>query len=85
VRTAEVQLEDWAWAALQGVASSEGVAVSDLIRTAVEEKYLRTAGERVEAFKNWQAPWHDREDIGDPAEYIEQLRRDGRIDRLYPE
>ena len=84
VRTAEVQIEDWAWTALQGLASDQGVAVSDLIRAALEEKYyLSAARRRVEAFRSWQAPWHDREDIGDASGYVERLRQDDRIDRLF--
>jgi hypothetical protein len=59
--------------------------VSDLIRSAIEEKYLRTARQRVDAFRVWQAPWRDREDITDAAEYVRELRQDGRLDRLYPE
>ncbi len=83
--TAQVALEDWAWAALQAVAAKKGIPVSEWIRSAVEEKYLRVPGARLGAFRAWQAPWRDREDIGDSSEYVRQLREDGRLDRLYSE
>ena len=85
VTTAQVPLEDWAWAALQSVASEKGIPVSELIRSAVEEKYLQGPRSRVEAFRAWKAPWRDRGDIRDAAEYVRELREDGRIDRLYSE
>jgi hypothetical protein len=85
MRTEQVQLEDWVWAALHSAAARRGVEISDLIRSAIEEKYLQTARERVEAFRAWQAPWRDRADIGDSTEYVRQLREDDRLDRLYQE
>jgi len=75
VATAQFPIEDWAWAALQAVANEKGIPVSELIRSAVEEKYLRLPAARLEAFRAWQAPWHDREDIGNASEYVSQLRR----------
>jgi hypothetical protein len=64
-----------------GIAGQE----SDLTRAAVEEKHLRTTNERVEAFRKWNAPWRDREDIGHSTEYINELREDDRIERLRSE
>ena len=85
MKVAEIELEDWAWTALQSAANRKGVSVSDLIRGAIEEKYLRTAAERVRAFRQWKAPWRDRDDIGETAAYVRQLREDDRLERLYPE
>jgi hypothetical protein len=61
------------------------MSVADLIRVAVEEKYIQTARERVEAFRAWKAPWHDRDDIGDSSACIQQIRKDDRLERIYPE
>jgi len=85
VSSRQVQLEEWAWDALRAAAAQRGVAVSDLIREAVEEKYLKGARCRVEAFRAWQAPWRDRDDIGDSAEYVRRLRQDNRLERIYSE
>jgi hypothetical protein len=49
------------------------------------EALLSTAAERVRAFRAWKAPWRDRDDIGPALEYVQQLREDTRLDRLYSE
>lgn len=91
MRSEQVQLDDWAWIVLQAVASERGVGISDLISSAVEEKYLqnasekRTAQERIEAFRSWRAPWSERDDIGDSTEYVRRLGQDDKIERLYSE
>jgi hypothetical protein len=81
----EIQLEDWAWEALDSEAERNGVGVSVLIREAVAEKYLPSSTQRVEAFRQWKGPWADRDDIGDAVEYVRKLREDDRIKRLYTE
>jgi hypothetical protein len=83
MKEAQVSLEDTTWSVLQAIASREGREVSDLIRVAVEEKYLSDAKERVEAFRAWKSPWQDRDDLGDSSEYIERLRQDDRMERIY--
>ncbi len=85
MRTAHIHLEDWAWTALEAAANKDGVGVADLILSAIQEKYLQAADQRVEAFRTWQPPWRDREDIGDSVAYVSQLRQDSRLDRFYPE
>jgi hypothetical protein len=85
MKRAQVNLEDATWSALEQLARAQGVTVADLIRAAVEEKYIQSARERVEAFRAWKAPWRDRDDIGDSSEYIRQLREDDRLDRIYSE
>jgi hypothetical protein len=85
MKRAQVNLEDATWSALEQVARAQGVTLADLIRAAVEEKYMQSARERVDAFRAWQAPWRDRDDIGDSSEYIRQLREDDRLDRIYSE
>jgi hypothetical protein len=67
MKQARVDFEDATWAALQHIAGLRGIEVSDLIRAAVEEKYIHSACEWVEAFRTWKAPWYD---IEDSDEYV---------------
>ncbi len=85
MRTAEIHFEEGTWATLQSLAVEQGVGVPELIRAAVEEKYLSGMADRVAAFRTGQGPWKDREDTGDSSEYVRQLRTDNRLDRLYVE
>ena len=85
VKTAELHLDDWAWKNLQAAARRQGVAVPQLIRAAVEEKYLHAAAERrIDAFRKWVAPWRDRDDFAATGTYIRGLRRGHRLKQLYP-
>ena len=85
MQPAQIELEDWAWAVLREVSTQKGVGISDLIQLAVQEKYRMTDPARIEAFREWRAPWRDRDDIGDAETFVRALRDDTRLARLYSE
>lgn len=70
--------------ALAKAARETGLTKSQLIRDAIEAKYLTTQNEElVDALKRTAGLWADRTETGE--EYVERIRRGGRLERLYRE
>jgi hypothetical protein len=80
VRRTQLYLEDDLWQALQLRARQSGTTMSELARKALREAYI--GSDRKSAMAGVVGLWKDRDDIGDPAEYIRKLRRGTRLDRL---
>jgi hypothetical protein len=59
-----------------------GATVSELVRNAIREKYCQERARRIEAFESIIGLWKDRTDIGDTDDYIRDLRRSSRLERL---
>jgi len=74
------------WQALQLRARQSGSTMSELVRKAIRDAYLGGAIERKAAMTGIIGLWKDREDVGDPQEYVRNLRRavgkPARLDRL---
>lgn len=83
MRRTQLYLDDDLWNALHAQARSQGTTISDLVRKAARERYLGNLDERREAMMALVGIWKDRTDLPDSTEeYIRNLRRDTRMERL---
>jgi hypothetical protein len=83
VKRTQLYLEDDLWKVLRVKAQQDGTTISDLVRTAVREKYLSSASERREAMLGIVGLWKDRTDLPDTQTYVRRLRKDSRLKRLF--
>jgi hypothetical protein len=83
VKRTQLYLDDDLWDMLHIRARNEGSSVSELVRKAVRERYLGNLDERAKAMQAFIGIRKDRTDIGDSTEYIRNLRRDNRLERLW--
>ena len=82
MRRTQLYLDEALWAALHSRARSRKTTVSELVREAARERYL---GSREEQRKAMQAFVGSRKRDTDPldsVQYVRNLRRDSRLDRL---
>jgi Ribbon-helix-helix protein, copG family len=86
MRRTQLYLEDDLWQVLQLHARQSGSTMSELVRKAIRDAYLGTSADRKAAMTGIMGLWKDRDDIGDPQEYVRKLRRatgkNTRLDRL---
>jgi hypothetical protein len=85
MRRTQLYLDDDLWAALHATALLRGETVSELVRTAVRERYLGGLEERRAAMLGIVGLWKDRPDIEDAGATIRRLRDDDRQQRLQAE
>jgi len=71
-------LDDDLWNLLHAVARRQGETVSELVRSAVREKYGPNRGSRKKAFEEVIGLWKGREDV--PDAYVRVLRRGRRLE-----
>jgi len=82
VKRIQLYLEEDLWKTLHIVARQSGSTISELVRTALREKYLGDAAKRKEALHSAIGLWGDRNDLPDTEQYIRGLRNDGRLRRI---
>ena len=82
VRRTQLYLDDELWNALHTRARMDGTTVSELVRTAVRDRYLGNLEERRKAMKAFVGVWKDRSEFKDPEAYVRRLRRGSRLERL---
>jgi hypothetical protein len=82
VKRTQLYLDDDLWDALHARARIQKTTISDLVREAAREKYMADFDARRRAMEAFVGIWKDREDIGDPDEYVRKLRHDTRLKRL---
>jgi hypothetical protein len=86
MRRTQLYLEDDMWQALQLRARQSGSSMSELVRKAIRDTYLGASAGRKAAMTGIVGLWKDRDDIGDPQQFVRKLRRAGgkqtRLDRL---
>jgi Ribbon-helix-helix protein, copG family len=83
MRRTQLYLDDDLWNALHTRARREGTTISDLVRQAVRERYLGDLDERRKAMLAFVGIRKDRKDMPDSTEeYVRNLRRDTRLERL---
>jgi hypothetical protein len=75
-------LDDDLWTALHARARSLGTTVSDLVRQAVRERYLGNLDERRKAMQAFVGIRKDRTGPLDSVQYVANLRRGTRLERL---
>jgi len=83
MRRTQLYIEDDLWKALQILARQSHCTISELVRTAVREKYLATASKRKEALLSAVGIWKDRTDLPATEEYVRRLRKDDRLKRVW--
>jgi hypothetical protein len=86
MRRTQLYLEDDLWHALKSRARQSGSSMSELVRKAVRDAYIGSAIDRRAAMSGIIGLWKDRDDIGNPQQYVRELRRptgkQTRLDRL---
>jgi hypothetical protein len=82
VRRTQLYLDDDLWNALHARAQRENTTISELVRTAVRERYLDHLEERKKAMLDFIGIRKDRDDIGDSTEYVRTMRRSTRLQRF---
>jgi hypothetical protein len=82
MRRTQLYLDDDIWKLLHVLARQSGGTVSELVRAAIREKYSQDRARRIKAFESIIGLWKDRTDIGETDEYVRDLRRSSRLERL---
>ena len=82
MRRTQLYLDEDLWKLLHVVARQSGATVSELVRNAIREKCCHERARRIEAFESIIGLWKDRADIGETDDYIRDLRRSSRLERL---
>jgi hypothetical protein len=82
MRRTQLYLEDDLWATLHATALLQGATLSELVRTAVRERYLGNQQERRAAMLGIVGLWKDRPGMESAESIIRNLRDDDRRERL---
>jgi predicted transcriptional regulator len=82
VKRTQLYLEDDVWKTLHILARQSRTTVSELVRTAIREKYVGNAPGRKEALLSAVGLWKDRTDLPDTRTYVRSLRKGDRLKRL---
>ena len=82
MRRTQLYLDDDLWRALHSHARREGTTISDLVRRAARERYLKNSAERRAALMNVVGLWKDRSDLPESEAYVRNLRKGTRLKRL---
>ena len=81
VRT-QLYLEQKDWEILHLHARQTGLTISELVRRAVRERYAGESEHRREAMMAFAGSRKNRRDLPDTEQYIRELRKDTRFQRL---
>ena len=82
MKRTQVYLEEDIWKLLQILARQSKTSISDLVRTAIREKYFGGPKRRTTAFQSIVGLWAGRTDLKDTELFIRDLRKDDRLTRL---
>jgi Arc/MetJ family transcription regulator len=82
MRRTQLYLDEDLWGTLHARARSQRTTVSELVRTAVRERYLGNHAERMKAMEAFVGIRKTVSGEPDAVETVRSLRRDGRLDRL---
>ena len=83
MRRTQIYLTDEEASALKRASKKSGLSMSDLIRTAVDERFLPgelTSAEKIRAIEDSFGAWKGRTETGEA--YVERMRS-GRLARLH--
>ena len=75
-------LDENLWGALHARARSRKTTISELVREAVRAQYLGEREERMKAMQEFVGIRKERSGFPDAVEYVRNLRRGNRLDRL---
>jgi predicted DNA-binding ribbon-helix-helix protein len=82
MRRTQLYLEDELWKRLHVLARQSRTTISELVRSAIREKYVGDAAGRREALLSAVGLWKHRSDLEDVDGYIRGLRKGSRLERL---
>lgn len=82
MRRTQLYLDDSLWEALHALARTRKTTISDLVREAARERYLGGRDEQRKAMQEFVGSRKRVSDTADSVEYIRNLRRSDRMDRL---
>ena len=83
MRRTQLYLDEDLWNALHSSARSQKTTVSELVREVVRERYLGKQDERMKAMQAFVGIRRGRSEPADSVEYVRNLRRGDRLDRLH--
>jgi hypothetical protein len=83
MRRTQLYLDDYLWSALHAHARTQKTTISELVRTAVRERYLGKHDERKQAMREFVGIRKNRSEPIDAAEQVRDLRRGRRLERLH--
>jgi hypothetical protein len=84
MRRTQLYLDDNLWKALHERARTRKTTVSELVREAARERYLGKRDEQKKAMQEFVGSQKRGSGMPDSVEYIRNLRRGDRLERLYP-
>jgi len=82
MRRTQLYLDDHLWNALHARARSRKTTVSELVREAVRERYLGRQDEQAKAMREFVGIRKGSSEAVDAVEYVRELRRSSRLERL---
>jgi hypothetical protein len=82
MRRTQLYLDDSLWEALHARARSRKTTISELVREAARERYLNKGDEQRKAMQEFVGSRKRPSETPDSVQYIRNLRRSGRLDRL---
>jgi len=82
MRRTQLYLDDHLWNTLHARARSRKTTVSELVREAARERYLGKQDEQRKAMQEFVGSGKRRSAPLDAAQYVRNLRRGDRLDRL---
>ena len=82
MRRTQIYLDDELWKALHSHARREKTTISELIRQATRDRYMRNRGRRRADLMGIVGIWKDRTDLPDTETYVRSLRKGTRLQRL---
>lgn len=78
----QLYLDDQLWDTLHARARTTGTSISELVRVAVRAHYLGNLEKRRDAMRALVGLRRDRQEFQNAEEYVRNLRRDTRLDRI---
>ena len=82
MRRTQLYLDDHLWNALHARARSQKTSISELVRQAARDRYLGNRDEQAKAMQEFVGIRKTRSETIDAVEYVRNLRRGGRLERL---
>ncbi|MGH9588458.1 MAG: CopG family transcriptional regulator [Acidobacteriaceae bacterium] len=83
MRRTQLYLDEGLWNVLHQQARTQKTTISELVRRAARERYMKDVEERRSAMRALVGLRADRDDIQDTEKYLRELRKSGRIERLH--
>lgn len=83
MRRTQLYLDEGLWSALHREAQREKTTISELMRRAARERYLKGMEERRSAMRALVGLRAGRDDLQDTDKYLRELRKSDRIERLH--